>query len=65
VALVEHLPERDLGVAGDIDVLRTIRDELHKTATHLIVCNLERDFFSGGGVRGERMSVGASSAAKK
>jgi hypothetical protein len=29
VALVEHLPERDLGVAGDVDVLSTIRDELH------------------------------------
>jgi len=24
VALVQHLPERDLGVAGDIDVLRTV-----------------------------------------
>ena len=35
VALEQHLPERDLGVAGDVDVLRTIRDELKKTATHI------------------------------
>jgi hypothetical protein len=29
VALVEDLPESDLGVARDIDILRTIRNELH------------------------------------
>ena len=29
VALVEDLPEGDLGVARDVDVLRTIRNELH------------------------------------
>ncbi len=29
VALVEDLPERDLGVARDINILRTVRDELH------------------------------------
>jgi GR25 family glycosyltransferase involved in LPS biosynthesis len=37
MTLVEHLPERDLGVAGDVDVLRTVADELKKTATHCIV----------------------------
>ena len=31
VALVEDLPERDLGIAGDIDILRTVGDKLHKT----------------------------------
>jgi len=35
VALEEHLPERDLGVAADVDILRTVRDELKKTATHV------------------------------
>jgi hypothetical protein len=29
VALVQNLPERDLGIARDIDILRTIADELH------------------------------------
>jgi hypothetical protein len=29
MTLVQHLPERDLGVAGDVDVLGTIADELH------------------------------------
>jgi len=31
VALVEDLPERDLGVARDLNILRTVRNELHKT----------------------------------
>jgi len=35
VALVKDLPERDLGITGDIDILRTIRHKLHKTATHV------------------------------
>jgi hypothetical protein len=39
VALVEHLPEGNLGVAGDVDVLRTIRDELHKSASHCLLCS--------------------------
>jgi len=34
VALVQHLPESDLGVARDINILSTVRDELKKTATH-------------------------------
>jgi hypothetical protein len=29
VALVENLPEGNLGVARDVDILRTIRHELH------------------------------------
>ena len=29
VALVEHLPERNLGITRDIDILGTVRDELH------------------------------------
>jgi hypothetical protein len=35
VALVQHLPERDLRVSRDINVLCTIRDKLHKTTTHI------------------------------
>jgi len=35
VALVKNLPERDLGIARDIDILRTIRYKLHKTTAHL------------------------------
>jgi hypothetical protein len=35
VTLEQHLPERDLGVAGDVDVLRTVADELKKTTTHI------------------------------
>jgi hypothetical protein len=29
VALVEHLPEGNLGITRDIDILGTVRDELH------------------------------------
>jgi len=36
VALVQHLPERDLRVSRDVDVLRTIANELKKTATHIV-----------------------------
>ena len=39
VTLVEHLPERDLGVARDVDILRTIADELKKTTTHIDCLN--------------------------
>ena len=35
VALVEDLPEGDLGRARDVDVLRTVADKLKKTATHV------------------------------
>ena len=35
--LVQHLPERDLGVARDVDILRTIRDKLKQTTTHSFV----------------------------
>ena len=35
VALEQHLPERDLRVAADVDVLRTVADELKKTTTHI------------------------------
>jgi len=36
VALVQHLPERDLRVSRDVDVLRTIAHELKKTTTHIV-----------------------------
>ena len=36
MALVQHLPEGDLGVARDVNVLRTIAHELHKSAAHIV-----------------------------
>ena len=33
VAAVHDLKERDLGVAREVNILRTVRDELHKTTT--------------------------------
>jgi len=39
VTLVEHLPERDLGIARNVDILRTIADELKKTTTHIDCLN--------------------------
>jgi len=47
MALVEHLPERDLGVAGDVDVLRTVADKLKKTATHIVCMILTKKNYSG------------------
>ncbi len=46
VALVEHLPEGDLGVTRDVDILRTVRDKLKKTATHVVLCSMARKIFS-------------------
>jgi len=42
VTLVEHLPERDLGVARDVDILRAVADELKKTATHIVCMILSK-----------------------
>jgi hypothetical protein len=39
MTLVQDLPERDLGVARDVDILRTIADELKKTTTHIVCLN--------------------------
>jgi hypothetical protein len=50
VTLVENLPESDLGVTADVNILRTVRDKLKKTATH-VVCILIRNIFSIGGER--------------
>ena len=36
VALVQNLPERDLGIARDVNILRTVADELHQTTTHIV-----------------------------
>jgi hypothetical protein len=54
VALVQHLPERNLGVARDIDILRTIRDELHESTSHLCLCSISTLFFSPGATRRKR-----------
>lgn len=40
VALLEDLPERDLGVTRDVDILRSVGDELHKTTRHCSLCVL-------------------------
>jgi hypothetical protein len=55
VALVEHLPERNLGVTRDVDILSAVRDELHKSASHSLLCFYAREFFSGG-PRGDPLS---------
>jgi len=36
MALVKHLPECNLGIAGNVDVLRTVADKLKKTTTHIV-----------------------------
>jgi hypothetical protein len=48
VALVEHLPEGDLGITRDVDILGTIRDELHQSTSHCLLCSLRTLFFSRG-----------------
>jgi len=45
VTLEEHLPERDLGVTGNVDILRTVADELKKTTTHIACCVQCQYFF--------------------
>jgi len=47
MTLVQDLPERDLGGARDVDILRTIADELKKTTTH-IDCLIERNIIFAG-----------------
>ena len=47
VALEQHLPERDLRVAADVDILRTVADELKKTTTHVAVMFHRKKVFSG------------------
>jgi hypothetical protein len=37
VALVGHLPESDLGVAGQVNVLGAIGDQLHQSSSHFVV----------------------------
>jgi hypothetical protein len=45
VPLVQQLPERDLGVAGNVDVLRTIAYELKKTATHFVCVSWRENLY--------------------
>ena len=49
VALVQDLPESDLGSTRDVDVLRTVADELKKTTTHFVLCTIATLFSSGVG----------------
>tara|TARA_B100000401_G_scaffold250814_1_gene170330 strand:- start:10323 stop:11312 length:990 start_codon:yes stop_codon:yes gene_type:complete len=39
VSAVDHLEEGDLGVTGEVDVLRAVGYELHKSATHRVCFN--------------------------
>jgi len=36
MALVQHLPKSNLGVTRDVNVLRTVAHELHKTTAHIV-----------------------------
>ena len=36
MTLVQHLPEGDVGISGDVGILSTICDELKKTAAHCV-----------------------------
>jgi len=47
MALVQHLPEGNLGVARDVNVLRTIAHELHKTTAHIVFIPMSGKIFSG------------------
>ena len=46
VALVNSLEKSYSGVAGQVDVLGTISDELHKTTGHFVCCTIHQHFFS-------------------
>ena len=46
MALVQHLPEGDLGVARDVNVLRTIAHELHQTTAHIVFIPMTWKIFS-------------------
>jgi len=46
MALVQHLPEGNLGVARDVNVLRTIAHELHKTTAHIVFIPMTWKIFS-------------------
>jgi hypothetical protein len=45
MALVQHLPEGNLGVTRDVNVLRTIADELHKTTAHFVFIPMSGKIF--------------------
>lgn len=46
MALVQHLPEGNLGIARDVNVLRTIAHELHKSAAHIVFIPMSGKIFS-------------------
>jgi hypothetical protein len=45
MALVKHLPEGNLGITRDIDVLCTVADKLKKTTTHVVMFQSKKIFF--------------------
>jgi len=45
MTLVKHLPEGNLGITRDIDVLRTVADKLKKTTTHVVMFQSKKVFF--------------------
>jgi hypothetical protein len=51
VATVDHLEESDLRVARQVDILRTISDELHKaTGSHVLYPAQRKNFGNSGNI---------------
>jgi hypothetical protein len=48
VALVKNLPERDLGVAGDVNILGSVRYQLHQATPHIVVIPYHKKKYLGG-----------------
>ena len=46
MATVSHLPESDLGLAGQVNVLCAIGDELHKSSSHWVIILIPKIIFS-------------------
>jgi len=46
VTLVHSLKKSYSGVAGQVDILGTVSDELHETTGHFVCCTIHQHFFS-------------------
>ena len=49
----------NLGVTGDVDVLRTVRDQLHEPSTHLVCFNKRSEKKMAAGAARRRRGAGA------
>jgi hypothetical protein len=48
VAFVDSLEEGHFRISGQVDILGTVSDELHKTTGHFeSICTIQQHFFSG------------------